>query len=264
MSGKDSKNKVSKFIAVAVAIALTGASAHAEVTSTKQGASKEQKIGMASGTVAGALIGGPFGAAVGFIVGSVAGTHAQQVRATEKKATILESQLAATQQELTSAQVALAKAAEKSNQDPMLTELAQRLRADVLFRTASAELDATAASKLADLAAVLTNYPGLVIEIDGYADPRGKAGENFELSQQRASAVRAALIVGGANPDSIRVAAHGEQLSTAAKGDMEAYAWERRVSLSVNSASKGLIDKGLANKGQPQTNDQSEHVAQAN
>jgi outer membrane protein OmpA-like peptidoglycan-associated protein len=244
MSIKVSTNKVSKLVATAVVFALASASAQAQEGTAKQSPSKEQKIGMASGAVAGAFIAGPFGAAVGFIIGTAAGSHAEQVRATAKKATSLEAQLAATQAELSSAQSAIAKAAEKSNADPMLTELAQRLRADVLFRTASAELDPTSASKLVDLAAVLTNYPGLVIEIDGYADPRGKAGENFELSQQRASAVRAALIVGGADPNSIRVAAHGEQLSTAAKNDMEAYAWERRVSLSVLPGTKGTAESG--------------------
>jgi outer membrane protein OmpA-like peptidoglycan-associated protein len=206
-----------------------------------KGPSKEHKIGMVSGTIAGALIGGPFGAGVGFIVGTVAGVHAQKVRETAKQATALEGQLATTQTELAAAQAALASAAEKSGEDPMLAQLAQRLRADVLFRTASAELDPGASSKLADLAIVLAKYPGLQIEIDGYADPRGKAGENYELSQQRASAVRAALIVGGAQPDSIRIAAHGEQLSTAAKDDMDAYAWERRVSLSVVSSAPSQV-----------------------
>jgi outer membrane protein OmpA-like peptidoglycan-associated protein len=239
MNIKCSTNNVSKTIAVAVALALGSTSVQA--TEASKNPSKEQKIGMVSGTVTGALIGGPFGAAVGFIVGTVAGVHAEKVRATAKKATMLEGQLATTQDELISVQAALAKAAEKSGEDPMLAQLAQRLRADVLFRTASAELDPAASSKLADLAAVLASYPGLQIEIDGYADPRGKAGENYELSQQRASAVRAALIVGGAQPDSIRIAAHGEQLSTAAKDDMEAYAWERRVSLSVVAAAPSQV-----------------------
>jgi outer membrane protein OmpA-like peptidoglycan-associated protein len=238
---KVSTNKVSKAIAVAVALALGNASVQASELSKKSAPSKEQKIGMFSGTVAGALIGGPFGAAVGFIVGTIGGVHAEKVRATEQKAAGLETQLAGVQQELAAAQVALTAVAEKSGDDPMIAQLAQRLRADVLFRTASAELDADASSKLGDLASVLASYPNLVIEIDGYADPRGKAGENYELSQQRASAVRAALIVGGAKPDSIRIAAHGEQLSTAAKGDMEAYAWERRVSLSVVSAGPNQV-----------------------
>jgi outer membrane protein OmpA-like peptidoglycan-associated protein len=241
MSIKVKSTKLTSAIAVAVAIGLGSASVQAAGQSKDQAPSKEQKIGMVSGTVTGALIGGPFGAGVGFIVGSIAGIHAEKVRATAKKAIALEDQLASVQQELTSAQVSLNAAAEKSGEDPMLAQLAQRLRSDVLFRTASAELDANASSKLGDLATVLANYPNLIIEIDGYADPRGKAGENFELSQQRASAVRAALIVGGAKPESIRVTAHGEQLSTAIKGDMDAYSWERRVSLSVLPAAPAQV-----------------------
>jgi len=220
---------------------LGSASVQAAELPKDQATSKEQKIGMVSGAVTGALIGGPFGAGVGFIVGTIAGIHAEKVRATAKKATSLEGQLASVEQELSAAKASLNAAAEKSGEDPMLTQLAQRLRADVLFRTASAELDADASSKLGDLATVLANYPKLIIEIDGYADPRGKAGENFELSQQRASAVRAALIVGGAKPESIRVTAHGEQLSTAIKGDMDAYSWERRVSLSVLPAPQAQV-----------------------
>jgi outer membrane protein OmpA-like peptidoglycan-associated protein len=237
---KVSTHNLPKAIAAAVAIALASASvstsAQAGEVAKKQGPSKEQKIGMASGTVAGALVGGPFGAGVGFIIGTIAGVHAEKVRATAKKANSLEGELTGVQQELSAAQIALSAVAQKSGadpQDPMIAQLAQRLRADVMFRTASAELDANAVSKLGELAIVLASYPNLSIEIDGYADPRGKADGNLELSQQRASAVRAALIVGGAKPESIRITAHGEQLSTAAKGDVEAYSWERRVSLSV-------------------------------
>lgn len=233
--------KLSKAMACALMLTVAGASAHADDQSKKRPVSKEAKIGMASGVVAGALIGGPFGAGVGFIIGSVIGDHAKQVRDTNKKARILEGELISVQEQLESAQSALIKASEKSGDDPMLAQLAQRLRADVLFRTKSAELDPDSQSKLTDLAGVIAKYPGLVIEIDGYADPRGKADENLELSQQRASAVRSALIVGGANPDSIRIAAHGETLSTAAKDDMEAYAWERRVSLSVTAKEESQV-----------------------
>jgi len=227
--------KLSKAIACALMLSVAGASANANDTNTKQSASKEVKIGMSSGAVTGALIGGPFGAGVGFIVGAIAGSHAEKVRATSKKARMLEGELADAQDQLKAAQMALAKAAEKAGDDAMLSQLAERLRTDVLFRTGSAEIDGDSQSKLTDLASVLAKYPDLTIEVDGYADPRGQAGENMELSQQRASAVRSALIVGGANPDNIRVSAHGETLSTAAKDDLDAYAWERRVSLSVTS-----------------------------
>ena len=37
----------------------------------------------------------------------------------------------------------------------------------------------------------------------------------------------------GVAPEQIRLAAHGEDLTTAAENDVEAYAWERRVSLAI-------------------------------
>jgi outer membrane protein OmpA-like peptidoglycan-associated protein len=247
MSGK----KVSRLVTGAVLIALGCVSAQAEpVKAEKQKTSKEVKTGMIGGTIVGALVGGPIGAAVGFIIGATSGGLAQtasdsKVFKVEQKLATAELQLADTGRELVAAQAALAAASAQSG-DPMVSQLAQRLHADVLFRTKSAELDPASASKLADLGAIIASFPGLVIEIDGYADPRGKAGENLELSQQRASAVRAALMIGGAASDSIRIAAHGEQLSTAPKDDMDAYAWERRVSLSVVPADAKAADTQVA------------------
>ncbi len=233
-----SKRNMSKVLAIAVALALASTTLYAGPTSEKGGeqngptktATKEAKIGMATGAATGALIGGPIGAAVGFIVGAVTGSEVSEVKNAKQTAESLRQQLSDAQSEL--AQMAKA---QQTDKDSIVGQLAQRLRADVMFRTASAELDEASTQKLSDLGKVLGAYPDLTIEIDGYADPRGKSASNDELSQQRASAVRAALIVGGASPDNIRVAAHGEHLSTAAKGDLEAYAWERRVSMSVSS-----------------------------
>ena len=219
--------KASAIVSAAVLLALSSATVTAAGTQTKKSPSKEEAIGMASGTAIGALIGGPFGAAVGFIVGTVAGTGTEQVRATAKHAKKLEN-------ELTDARLALSKfTEEQQHSEPRFDQLAQQLRGDVLFRTNSAELDANAGTKLAELGAVLAAYPSFSIELDGFADPRGESQGNMELSQRRAAAVRAALIVGGAQSERIKIAAHGAELSTAVKGDLEAYAWERRVSLSI-------------------------------
>lgn len=224
--------KISKVLAVAVALSLASAGAYAGTDGQKTGATKQQKVGMASGAVTGAIIGGPIGAGIGFIVGAIAGAQAGETHLAKETVKTLEQQLADARQDFEK----LA-ATKQTEQNSIVSQLAQRLHADILFRTASAELDAVSAQKLIDLGTVLGAYPDLVIEIDGYADPRGKAGSNDELSEQRASAVRSALIVGGASPDRIKMAAHGEKLSTAAKDDLEAYAWERRVSLSVLPAS---------------------------
>jgi|SRR5712671_6192736 len=245
-----SKRNTSKLVTSAVLLALASATAYAgpPEPATDKKATKEQKIGMATGATVGAIIGGPFGAGVGFIVGALTGTGAHDFNSTKKKAKSLEGQLARVQQELALMTTLKTeeKAAGEAKLEMIYEQLAQRLHADLLFRTASADLDATATGKLADLGKVLAAYPDLKIDIDGYADPRGKSQSNDELSQQRAMAVRAALIVGGASPDNIRVSAHGEKLSTAPKDDLEAYAWERRVSLSVRSGATSATPSQVA------------------
>lgn len=99
-----------------------------------------------------------------------------------------------------------------------------------------AELDPQAVLKLAELGRLLGSYPGIQIELHGFADPRGDAEMNLELSLRRAEAVREALLDGGAAPEQIVLSAHGEALSTAPEGDLEAYAWERRVTLAIRSS----------------------------
>jgi outer membrane protein OmpA-like peptidoglycan-associated protein len=79
----------------------------------------------------------------------------------------------------------------------------------------------------------LAAHPQLEVQLHGFADPRGTPEENLELSLRRADSVREALIRGGAAPEQVRVAAQGEDLATAASGDLEAFAWERRVSLAI-------------------------------
>jgi outer membrane protein OmpA-like peptidoglycan-associated protein len=103
----------------------------------------------------------------------------------------------------------------------------------VLFRTGSAILDQDVTTKLNDLGKLLATYQHVEVQLHGFADPRGGSEENLKLSASRAEAVRAALIDGGADPAQIAISAHGEDLATAVKDDMEAYAWERRVSLSI-------------------------------
>lgn len=222
-----SKRIVSRVLITAVAVTLASVAVQAGTRDKKQ-ATKEQKVGIMAGTATGALVGGPVGAAIGFFVGAIGGGSVGEINSARQTAKSLEQQLSDAREEFS--KLAASKQVE---QNSIVEQLAQRLHADVLFRTASAELDPLSAQKLTDLGTVLGAYPDLTIEIDGYADPRGKSASNDELSQQRASAVRAALIVGGASPDRIKLAAHGEKLSTAGKDDLEAYAWERRVSLSV-------------------------------
>jgi len=135
--------------------------------------------------------------------------------------------------ELMETRLALSKASERTGGEQMLDDLAQRLHADVMFRTGSVDVDEQVASELASLGQLLAVHSQLEVQLHGFADPRGTPEENLELSLRRADVVREALIKGGAAPEQIRLTAHGEDLTTARKDDVEAYAWERRVSMAI-------------------------------
>lgn len=221
-----------KSLVVAVAMALGSGAVHA---AEKNKFSKEEGVGGITGAAAGAIVGGPVGAAVGFMIGGILGDNV----GTTKRAKLQVAQL---ERDLIDTRIELAKASERTGGDEMLDELAQRLHADVMFRTGNAELDPQVVLKIAELGKVLGSQPKLEIQIHGFADPRGNSEENLELSMRRAEAVRQALLDGGASAEQIQIAAHGEDLTTAPSGDLEAYAWERRVTLSI----KPVTDTAVA------------------
>jgi outer membrane protein OmpA-like peptidoglycan-associated protein len=212
---------IKKVLFGAVAVALSCGTAQAENKFTK-----EEGVGIFSGAAAGALVGGPIGAAVGAMFGGILGDNIGTAKRADLRANELE-------QDLIDARIALAKASERTGGDEMLDALAQKLHADVLFRTGGTELDYTVAGKLEELGKLLAAHSQLEVQLHGFADPRGKSEENLKLSLERADAVRQALIAGGAAPEQIHISAHGEDLTTSPKGDLEAYAWERRVSLAI-------------------------------
>lgn len=187
---------------------------------------KEEGVGLFGGAAVGAIVGGPVGAFAGLMIGGIFGDSVGTTKRAEKKAQMLEDELVETR-------LALAQASERSGDDALLGALAERLHADVMFRTASAGMDQEVIAKLGEIGKLLAAHQQLEVQLHGFADPRGSSDENLKLSALRAEAVRAALIDGGADPTQIAVAAHGEDLTTAAKDDAEAYAWERRVSLSI-------------------------------
>ena len=215
--------KVSVSTAIAAVLALGCAAANAD-----NNFKKETGVGMATGAAMGAVVGGPIGAAVGFMVGTIVGDSVGNVNAANKHAKAVETELA-------DVRLALSQAQAQAASEPMFSDLAQRLHGDVMFRTNSADLSEPAVAALKQLGQVMSAYPSIEIELHGFADPRGKSNANLLLSQARAEAVREVLIDGGAKPEQIRLTAHGADLATAQNGDVEAYAWERRVSIALTS-----------------------------
>lgn len=218
----------------AIAIAMVSGAANAG-----EGIKKEAGVGMGSGAAIGAIVGGPIGAAVGFMIGGIVGDNVGTAHRAGLRAQQAEERMAQLEQQLNDTRVALAEASQRADGNEMFDQLAERLQADVMFRTGSAEVDAQVLARLEDLGKLVAMHSQLEIQLNGFADPRGTPEENLELSLRRADAVREALIRGGATPEQIRLSAHGEDLTTAAQDDTEAYAWERRVSLAIRPVATG-------------------------
>ncbi|MET0985177.1 MAG: OmpA family protein, partial [Steroidobacteraceae bacterium] len=211
----------------------------------KEQLEQEHKAGMLTGAAMGAVVGGPVGAAFGFVIGAIGGDFASDKRIAEQHAAVLEKDKQSLQAQLEETQQALSalSQSEGTAEEPLFATLAERLHGDVLFRTASAELDASMQQRLSELGALLAEQPLVTVDVAGFADPRGKKDVNLQLSEQRASAVREALVKGGLPADRIQVTAHGESQSTALAGDQEAYAWERRVSVAIRTTSDSKVAK---------------------
>jgi outer membrane protein OmpA-like peptidoglycan-associated protein len=187
---------------------------------------KQEGTGMLTGAAVGAVVGGPIGAAVGLFFGGIIGDSVGEKQRADLHAQALED-------ELMSTRLALSRASERTEGEQALAALAESLHTDVMFRTGAAELDPAAVEQLTGLGQMLASHGQLEVQLHGFADPRGTPEQNLELSLRRADAVREVLIKGGASSEQIRLTAHGEDLNTASKDDVEAYAWERRVSLAV-------------------------------
>lgn len=102
------------------------------------------------------------------------------------------------------------------------------------FLSASARLDAASIRALNALAAVARPCveTGLTFEVGGHTDSSGNAAENEILSQDRADAVRAALIARGIPPTSLTAFGFGSSQPVAENDTAEGRAVNRRTDIT--------------------------------
>ena len=100
-----------------------------------------------------------------------------------------------------------------------------------MFRTDEDVLADTTGGKLQKLATTLAAMQDVQIQLDGFADERGDATYNQQLSVRRADHVRDILLANGISASRIQVNAHGE--SPAPDSNVDSYALERKVSLTL-------------------------------
>ena len=190
-------------------------------------ASREENIGVGTGAVVGALAGGP----VGFIIGAAIGAKlGDSFHEKSDRIDNLQSSLQVSRESRDDLNAAV-----KQLQDIARPELVSLMQAgidmDLLFRTDEYALTDTTGDRLAQMAGMLANMPGVRIQLDGFADERGDAEYNYALSERRVEFVRNMFITAGVHPTRISASAHGE--SVAQDPDVDSYALERRVSVRL-------------------------------
>ncbi|HXD35610.1 MAG TPA: OmpA family protein [Rhodanobacter sp.] len=133
-----------------------------------------------------------------------------------------------------------------SKYDSQITAMQGRVSIDTVahFAFNSATLDEQDKPALQDFAATIGKYhPGVLITVEGFADPAGSRAYNKKLGMERANAVRDFLVSSGLSADQVRAVSYGEdsnrQVAKGASGDQGRD--NRRVSLTVDATGAGAV-----------------------
>jgi len=233
-------------ISLAVIAACSAAlPAHAADTAERQPASKQENIGVATGFAVGAAAGGPIGALVGAAAGALIGDryHKQEVARTTLASDLQKSEhdrmrLTQNVSELNSS---LAHEQEHGEKLDLALSQTDAIETEVTFRTNDDAIQTQSLSPLMKIGALAASLPDAKIRVDGYADPRGSEAVNDALSKRRADAVAKVLQSAGVAEDHLVVASHGKSAATSVEGDLDGYAFERRVTVRIERTAADAV-----------------------
>ena len=106
----------------------------------------------------------------------------------------------------------------------------------ILFDVGKTTLKAGSQASLERIAAVLTQYPQHQILVEGHTDASGGDEFNLQLSRERASSVRTALVAGGVDASKITAEGYGESRPVATNDTREGRQQNRRVEIVIVGA----------------------------
>ncbi|HTU60200.1 MAG TPA: OmpA family protein, partial [Polyangiales bacterium] len=111
---------------------------------------------------------------------------------------------------------------------------------DVLFATNKYTLKPDAQVSLAKVATILTLYPNLKVQVEGYTDSTGSPAYNQTLSENRADAVRDFLVQNGVPQDNVTAQGYGATNFVADNSTAAGRQQNRRVNLVVSGQAIGV------------------------
>ena len=103
------------------------------------------------------------------------------------------------------------------------------------FESDSATLASTSNDQLGQLAAVLKAYPTVVIAVEGHTDNTGDPASNKKLSEDRAAAVKDAIVGMGVPAERVTSAGWGAEKPIASNDTEEGKLKNRRVEISITT-----------------------------
>jgi len=90
-----------------------------------------------------------------------------------------------------------------------------------------------AASRLAQIAALITTYPGLNVRVEGYTDDRGSDLDDRAMSQGRAQLVRDILVTNGVPAGAALASGYGKERPIASNATSAGRDQNRRVEIVI-------------------------------
>jgi OOP family OmpA-OmpF porin len=104
----------------------------------------------------------------------------------------------------------------------------------IAFETGSAKLSAESLEQIKNLGEILKAYPNVNLKIGGYTDNTGDAKLNLKLSQDRAAAVKAAIVSEGVAAARLDAEGYGSEHPVASNDTEEGRAQNRRIAVRVS------------------------------
>ncbi|WP_165773317.1 OmpA family protein [Zooshikella ganghwensis] len=195
----------------------------------------EDKLLMSgSGMVIGGLAAGPFGVVLGAAAGDFISERLALADQAEQNALALSS----AEQEIQSLRTQL-----NQNETVSVPEDAEylqlsatdKLAVDIHFFTGKNDIPQQEIDKISYLISTLNTNPQLDIQLEGFADIRGKNDSNYQLSLARVNAIHQMLLESGIDDQRINSIAHGDKKAQNSKvSDQQALDRKVRVTFFVS------------------------------
>ncbi len=105
---------------------------------------------------------------------------------------------------------------------------------DIFFDYDNYDIRSDAQATLAKDADYLNSHPNIKIVIGGYCDERGSDEYNLVLGQNRAQAVKTALVTAGVAADRMRVISYGKEKPFCAESNEQCWQLNRRAGFTID------------------------------